>query len=82
MEEKQPANNRKRQNKLPKNDAKRKHRVAFMLNKAEHDAIACYLRKYKITNKSNWYRTTILRHIWGIMEKDYPTLFNENEMRR
>ena len=60
MKEKQP-------DKLPKNDAKREHRVAFMLNKAEYKAVECYLRKYKITNKSKWYRTTILSHIWKIM---------------
>ncbi len=61
---------------------KRERRVAFMLNDTEYNAIEQYLRKYKITNRSNWYRSTILSHIWKMMEEDYPTLFNENEMRR
>ena len=82
MKERQLAKGRQLKKKLPKNDAKREHRIAFMLNDTEHDAIERYLRKYKITNKSNWYRSTILAHVWKIMEEDYPTLFNENEMRR
>jgi hypothetical protein len=78
MKEKQSGKKKK----LPKNDVKRKHRIAFMLNDLEHKAIERHLRKYKITNKSHWYRSTILAHIWKMMGEDYPTLFNENEMRR
>ncbi|MDR1380185.1 MAG: hypothetical protein LBJ47_01755 [Tannerella sp.] len=82
MKEKQPEKDRQPQKKTPENTAKRERRVSFMLNDTEHDAIERYLQKYKITNRSNWYRRTILSHIWKIMEEDYPTLFNENEMRR
>ncbi|HCC53013.1 MAG TPA: hypothetical protein DEQ30_14000 [Porphyromonadaceae bacterium] len=82
MKEKQLKKGKQQKKKLPEKDAKRKHRIAFMLNDTEYNAIERYLRKYKITNKSNWYRSTILSHIWKIMEEDYPTLFNENEMRR
>ncbi|MDR0575887.1 MAG: hypothetical protein LBG96_18000 [Tannerella sp.] len=82
MKEKQLRKGRQKKKGLSKNDAKREHRIAFMLNDTEYNAIERYLHKYKITNKSNWYRTTILAHIWKIMEEDYPTLFNENEMRR
>jgi hypothetical protein len=67
---------------LPEKGVKREHRVVFMLNEMERNAIERHLHKYKITNKSHWYRKTILSHIWRIMEEDYPTLFNENEMRR
>jgi hypothetical protein len=73
---------KEKQSKKKKNDAKREHRIVFMLNDMEHNAIVRYLSKYKITNKSNWYRSTILTHVWKMMEEDYPTLFNENEMRR
>ncbi|MDR0699200.1 MAG: hypothetical protein LBG28_08300 [Tannerella sp.] len=82
MKEKQSGKSRRQQKKLPKKDGKREHRVAFMLNDTEYNAIERHLRKYKITNKSKWYRRTILSHIWKVMEEDYPTLFNENEMRR
>ena len=41
-----------------------------------------YLAKYKITNKSRWFRETILGFIHKNMEEDYPTLFGEHDMRR
>lgn len=60
----------------------REHRVSFMLNNDELQAVERHLLKYKITNRSNWYRTTILTHVLKVMEEDYPTLFNEHDMRR
>lgn len=60
----------------------RTHKVTFMLNDDEHKTVQRYLGKYRITNKSRWYRETILSHIMRTLEEDYPTLFNENEMRR
>ena len=82
MNEKKSRGKQQEKKLLKNNDSKREHRIAFMLNDTEYNAIEQYLRKYKITNKSNWYRSTILAHVWKIMEEDYPTLFNENEMRR
>ncbi|MCC8095151.1 MAG: hypothetical protein LIP05_07250 [Tannerellaceae bacterium] len=58
------------------------HKVSFMLNQEEQKVVDRYLSKYKISNKSRWYRETILPHILKTLEEDYPTLFNENEMRR
>lgn len=60
----------------------RVHKVTFLLNDSEQKAVEHYLAKYKIYNKSRWYRETILAHILKTLEQDYPTLFNENEMRR
>lgn len=57
------------------------HRVTLMFNDEEHKAIACFIRKYKITNKARWYRETILTHVIKTLVDDYPTLFDENEMR-
>lgn len=62
--------------------SKRERRVSFLLNDEEYQAIERHLSKYKITNKSNWYRTTLMTHVLKVMEEDYPTLFNEYEMRR
>jgi hypothetical protein len=67
-----------KQNKKPP----RSNRISFMLNDEEHKTIENYLIKYKITNRSRWYRETVLSHILKILEQDYPTLFGENEMRR
>ena len=70
--------------KHPKQNKKlpRSNRISFMLNEEEHRTIESYLVKYKITNRSRWYRETILSHILKVLEQDYPTLFGENEMRR
>jgi len=34
------------------------------------------------TNRSRWFRETVLNHYFKNMDQDYPTLFSENEMRR
>ncbi len=60
----------------------RNHRVSFVLNEEEVDLIDFYLKKYKIENRSRWYRETIISHVLKSLDKDYPTLFGENEMRR
>ena len=60
----------------------RTKKVVFALAEEEYDLIHFYLKKYKITNRSRWYRETILSHVLKSIEKDYPTLFEENEMRR
>jgi hypothetical protein len=65
----------------PQSKSKRTYRESFMFNEEEYNAVKRHLSKYKITNKSNWYRTMILTHVIKVMEEDYPTLFNKNEMR-
>jgi hypothetical protein len=60
----------------------RVHKVTFMLNDDEYNMIERYLGKYKIENKSRWYRETILSHVLRTLEEDHPTLFKEIEMRR
>ncbi|MDL2257247.1 hypothetical protein LJC06_03470 [Bacteroidales bacterium OttesenSCG-928-I14] len=60
----------------------RKKRVTIMLNEKELNAMDKHLAKYKITNRSRWFRETLLGHIIRVQEDDYPTLFSENEMRR
>lgn len=60
----------------------RTKKAEFMLNDEEYDLIHFYLKKYKITNRSRWFRETVLNHVLRNMDQDYPTLFEENEMRR
>ena len=67
---------------LPKIKEKRSHQISFMMNDTEFKAVQRHLKKYKISNKSNWYRRTILAQIWQKMQEDYPMLFDENEMRQ
>lgn len=60
----------------------RHSRVVCLVSEEEMKIIDDYLRKYKITNKSNWMRKTLLTSIYKSMNADYPTLFSEHDMRR
>ena len=60
----------------------RTKKAVFLLNDEEYDLIRFYLKKYKIANRSRWVRETVINHVLKNMEQDYPTLFEENEMRR
>ena len=59
----------------------RTHRIAVMLNEEEYKTIYHYLAKYKITNKSRWFREVVMTSVIQRLSDDYPTLFSENEMR-
>jgi acyl-homoserine lactone acylase PvdQ len=73
---------RQQQTTSPPSGSVRNHKVSFLLNDEEYNVIQQYVAKYRIRNKSNWYRTTLMKHVLKVMETDYPTLFNEYEMRR
>lgn len=60
----------------------RQKHMAFSLNEKEYAVINAYIKKYKIENRSRWFRETIITHVLKTLEQDYPTLFDENEMRR
>ena len=60
----------------------RTKKIQFMVSEEEYALIDFHLKKYKITNRSRWFRRIIIGHILKRCEQDYPTLFNENEMRR
>lgn len=73
---------RKKKDKAQTLHSPRTHAIHFLLNDEEKEAIDRYLAKYKIENKSRWYRETILSHVLKNRCIDYPTLFSEQEMRR
>ena len=60
----------------------RNERYSFLVNKTEKQTIENYLRKYRISNRSRWMRETLITFIIRNLDQDYPTLFNEQEMRR
>ncbi len=60
----------------------RSERYSFLVNSDERQTIENYLRKYKIRNRSRWMRETLITFIIKNLDQDYPTLFNEQEMRR
>ena len=56
--------------------------MVCLMSEEEVQIVERYLAKYKITNKGRWVRETVLSFIYKTMEEDYPTLFNEHDMRR
>ena len=72
----------KTRNKVPSSLPPRKQRRVCLMSDEEIRIVERYLQKYKITNKARWLRETVLTHIHQQLDDDYPTLFNEHEMRR
>lgn len=63
-------------------DTVRHNRLTLLVSDDELRIIDSYLNKNKITNKSHWMRQTLLASIHKELEENYPTLFNEHDMRR
>ena len=76
------ANAVKKRVKIPSTTPKRKQRMVCLMSEEEVRIVDNYLKRYKITNKARWLRETVLTFIHQKMEEDYPTLFNEHDMRR
>lgn len=60
----------------------RTDRYSFLVSQEEKNLIESYLKKYGIENHSRWMRETLISFILKNLDQDYPTLFNEQEMRR
>lgn len=60
----------------------RPNRLTCQLSDEEKRMVDSYLSKYHISNRSRWMRETLLSSILRNLELDYPTLFDEHDMRR
>lgn len=76
------ATSKKTATSAPRSNTTRKKRIVAFVSDEEDRLIENYLKKYKIKNKSNWMRETLLAFIYKNLDEDYPTLFNEHDMRR
>ena len=54
--------------------------MVCLMSEEEMRFVDRYLEKYKITNKSRWFRETVLTFIHRKLQEDYPTLFAEHDM--
>jgi hypothetical protein len=54
----------------------RTHKQLFTLNDEENKALNRYLAKYKVANKSKFFRETLMLAIIRRFEEDAPTLFD------
>lgn len=57
----------------------RSNRQTIMLNRREMNALNAFCEKYKVSNRSRFFRETIMTHILKKFDEDYPTLFGEEE---
>ena len=55
---------------------KRTYKKSLLFNEPEMDAINNFCKKYKIENKSKFFRETIITTILKKIEQDHPTLFD------
>jgi hypothetical protein len=51
-----------------------------MLNDREIRAIGIYCSRFRVTNKSEFFRETIMKAILKRFEDEHPTLWEENEL--
>jgi hypothetical protein len=58
---------------------KRNNRLSLMLNNREARALGIYCNRYRVRNKSEFLRATIMKAILKRFEDEYPTLWEEPE---
>lgn len=59
---------------------KRNNRLSLMLNKREIRALGIYCDRYRVKNKSEFLRETIMRAILKRFDDEHPTLWEEPEL--
>ena len=72
---KQPVDHIKRNSKLT-----RSHRIEFLLNDKEQDALDVYCKRYGIESKAGFVRETVMRCVMEQFIDDYPTLFDKSDL--
>jgi len=58
---------------------RRTNRLSLMLNNREMKALGIYCSRYRVKNKSEFLRATIIKAILKRFEEEHPTLWEENE---
>jgi hypothetical protein len=58
---------------------KRTNRLSLMLNHREMRALGIYCNRFRVKNKSEFLRETIMKAIIKRFEEEHPTLWEEND---
>jgi hypothetical protein len=61
------------------NRLKRTNRLSLMLNNREMRALSIYCNRYRVKNKSEFLRETIMKAILKRFEDEHPTLWEDSE---
>lgn len=59
---------------------RREHPLALMLTPSEYELVQHFVKKQKITNKSEYFRRLILTEVFNKLNIHYPTIFEEDEL--
>ena len=62
-------------------DLKRVNRKVIQFNNKELSAIEVYCKKYRIDNKSQFMRETIIMAVLKKFDEDYPTLWENPQLK-
>lgn len=58
---------------------KRTNRLSLMLNNREMRALGIYCNRFRVKNKSEFLRETIMKAILRRFEEEHPSLWEESE---
>ncbi|MDP4223021.1 MAG: hypothetical protein Q8868_06885 [Bacteroidota bacterium] len=58
---------------------KRNNRLSLMLNERESRALGIYCDRFRVRNKSEFLRDTIMKAILKRFDSEHPTLWEESE---
>lgn len=58
---------------------KRNNRLSLMLNNREMKALGIYCNRYRVKNKSEFMRETIMKAIIRRFDDEHPTLWEDSE---
>lgn len=58
---------------------KRTNRLSLMLNSREMKALGIYCSRYRVKNKSEFMRATIMKAILKRFDEEHPSLWEESE---
>jgi hypothetical protein len=58
---------------------RRTNRLSLMLNHREMRALGIYCNRFRVKNKSEFLRETIMKAIIKRFEEEHPTLWEEND---
>jgi hypothetical protein len=64
---------------LKEDKLRRTNRISVMLNNREMRALTIYCSRYRVKNKSEFLRETIMKAILKRFEEEHPTLWEEPE---
>jgi hypothetical protein len=67
--------------KLKETNLKRINKKSILFNNRELEAIEGYCERFKIKNQSKFMREAIITEVLRKFDENYPTLFEESQMR-